>query len=87
MGTGMSITHRDSGDAVNAKGVDSITVRQRVSRQKPLVGAYVAGAVRGGYCDRPEDCISGWCIVLSDGLAIKTAFYLLALANLKVPRP
>ena len=50
MGTVMSITHRDTGDAVNAKGVDSILVRQRVSRQKPLVGAYVAGAVHGGYC-------------------------------------
>ncbi len=50
MGTVMSITHRDTGDAVNAKGVDSILVRQRVSRQKRLVGVYVAGAVHGGYC-------------------------------------
>jgi hypothetical protein len=45
MGTVMSITHGDAGDAVNAEGVDSILVRQRVSGQKPLVGAYVAGAV------------------------------------------
>ena len=77
MGTVMSITHRDAGDAVNAKRVDSIFVRQRVSRQKPVVGAYVAGAVHGGYCARPEDCSPGFSVVLSDGLAIKTAFHLL----------
>jgi hypothetical protein len=84
MGTVMSITSRDAGDALNAKGVD--LVRQNVSRQKPLVGAYVACAVRGGYCTRPEDCISGSSIVLPDGLAIETAFYLLALATLIKPR-
>lgn len=82
MGTVMSITRRDAGDAVNAKGVDSILVRQRVSRQKPLVGAYVAGAARGGYSARPEDCISGSSVVLSEGLPIKTAIYLLALPTL-----
>jgi hypothetical protein len=66
MGTVMSITHGDAGDAVNAEGVDSILVRQRVSRQKPLVVAYVAGAVPGGYCARPEDCIPGLSVVLSE---------------------
>jgi len=87
MGTVMSISHRDAGDALNAKGVDSILVRQRVSRQKPLVGAYLAGAIRGGCCARQEDCIPALCVVLSDSLAIKTAFYLLALAALIKSRP
>jgi hypothetical protein len=81
MGTVISITHGDAGDAVNAESVDSILVRQRVSGQKPLVGAYVAGAVHGGYCARPEDCSPGLSVVLSDRLAIKTAFYLLVLPS------
>ena len=76
MGTVMSVTHGDAGDGVNAKGVESTVVRQGVSRQR-LFEAYVACAVRGGYSVRPEECTPGLSVVLSYGLAIKTASYLL----------
>jgi hypothetical protein len=73
MDTGMSITHRDAVDASNTKGVDSMAVRQRVLPQEPLVGAHVAGAVRGGDRVRPEDCIPGCLSCYRIALPIKTA--------------
>ena len=69
MDTGMSISRRDAAEALNTKGVDRMVARQRVLPQKTLVETHVAGAVHGGYCARPEDCITGLSVVLSDRFA------------------
>jgi len=60
MGSVMSFTHSPVNDAVSAVALDSTSVRQRISRRKPLVGAYVSLLLfMVVYCARPEDWIPG----------------------------
>ncbi|PYU20870.1 MAG: hypothetical protein DMG32_21595 [Acidobacteria bacterium] len=64
MGTLTSVTHRDARDAANAGAKDATSVRQRISRQRPLVGAYVSLLLfMVVYCARPEDWIPGLSVV------------------------
>ena len=56
MGSVMSFTHSPVNDAVSAVALDSTSVRQRISRRKPLVGAYVSLLLfMVVYCARPEE--------------------------------
>src|SRR5712692_1028590 len=60
MGTVMSFTQTPAGGAINAVAMDSTSVRQRISRRTPLVGAYVSLLLfMVVYCARPEDWIPG----------------------------
>src|SRR5438309_9047019 len=64
MGTVTNVTHRDARDAANAGAKDATSVRQRISRQRPLVGAYVSLLLfMVIYCARPEDWIPGLSVV------------------------
>ncbi len=64
MGTVMSLTYSHAGDAVNAVAMDSTSVQQRISRRKPLVGAYFSLLLfMVVYCARPEDWIPGLSVV------------------------
>jgi O-antigen ligase len=64
MGTVMSFTHSSAGDALNAVPIDPTSVRQRISRRKPLVGAYASLLLfMVVYCARPEDWIPGLSVV------------------------
>ncbi|PYU24758.1 MAG: hypothetical protein DMG30_07640 [Acidobacteria bacterium] len=63
MGTVTSVTHRDASVA-NARAKDATSVRHGISRQRPLVGAYVSLLLfMVVYCARPEDWIPGLSIV------------------------